>query len=95
MVPGLSAVHLCCMVAGLSQVQNFIGVTALARRLFVACLTEQHWCSGLEYGSRIECCESVLQGSNTVSKAKLHRCNCSGKKAVCSLTHRAALVLWT
>ena len=84
-VPGLSAVSLCWNAPGLCQVQNFKGVTALTTRLFVACLTEQHWGSGPEHDSRLECCESMLECSRTVSRANLHRCDCNGKKAVCSL----------
>ena len=41
--------------------QNFIGVTALATRLFVACLTEQHCGNELEHGSRLECFECALK----------------------------------
>ena len=52
-VPGLSVVNLCWNAPGLCQVQNFKGVTALTTRLFVACLTEQHWGSGPKHGSRL------------------------------------------
>ena len=83
------------LVARLCQVQGFIGITALARRLFVACLTEQHWCRGHQHASRLECCQCMLKCSRTVSKAKLHRCNCTGKKAVFSVPHTAALVCRT
>ena len=83
-VLGYFAGHLCWVAAELcehqkthgcncsdKQVQNFIGVTALASTLFLACLTEQHWCSGLEHGARLECGESVLECSRIVSSAKI------------------------